>query len=489
MKSNYGKLTRNYIINESNPKYIIDLGAGIFDNASVDTNILITQKNNYTNTTQVAVLNSTLDDLVFKNCSLNLNELWNINNIDFGSIKDKVQQIKTRLIDFNVELNYGILTGANKTFILSKNTADELKKLDPANQEIIKPILRGKDLDRYTATFNDVYLLCTHNGIKSENIPPVDVCNEYPSLIPYFESFGYDFKNRGEQGDTYFNLRNCTYIMKYLGPKILYADIVQNIGKFYLDEDGYFTNDTASIEQQIGETQKSFDDAVKDVTGVLLSDEIKAALESGEYTEEEMALIISGVPISEIHKRRQLNAEKDAQKQDETNKEPEIVTDEKSEVPEPPKVETEITEDVAEPQEPEETEEIPVEQMFADDIAVATAKMYVIKNRFMKKLENIEVDIVKEYASYPANERKPSLRKSIAAKYLVSVAELETQCDAEVEAVLQELKTKLSAVTKDFSVIEKIRKAYADEKSLKKAYYMDIYLNGLRGKPVPKASK
>ena len=245
MKSNYGKLTRNYIINESNPKYIIDLGAGIFDNASVDTNILITQKNNYTNTTQVAVLNSTLDDLVFKNCSLNLNELWNINNIDFGSIKDKVQQIKTRLIDFNVELNYGILTGANKTFILSKNTADELKKLDPANQEIIKPILRGKDLDRYTATFNDVYLLCTHNGIKSENIPPVDVCNEYPSLIPYFESFGYDFKNRGEQGDTYFNLRNCTYIMKYLGPKILYADIVQNIGKFYLDEDGYFTNDTA----------------------------------------------------------------------------------------------------------------------------------------------------------------------------------------------------------------------------------------------------
>lgn len=245
MKSNYGKLTRNYIINESNPKYIIDLGAGIFDNASVDTNILITQKNNYTNTTQVAELNSTLDDLVFKNSSLNLNELWNINNIDFGSIKDKVQQIKTRLIDFNVELNYGILTGANKTFILSKNTADKLKKLDPANQEIIKPILRGKDLDRYTATFNDVYLLCTHNGIKSENIPPVDVCNEYPSLIPYFESFGYDFKNRGEQGDTYFNLRNCTYIMKYLGPKILYADIVQNIGKFYLDEDGYFTNDTA----------------------------------------------------------------------------------------------------------------------------------------------------------------------------------------------------------------------------------------------------
>ena len=42
--------------------------------------------------------------------------------------------------------------------------------LDPKNKELIKPILRGKDLERYGAKFKDIYLLCAHNGVKSENI-------------------------------------------------------------------------------------------------------------------------------------------------------------------------------------------------------------------------------------------------------------------------------------------------------------------------------
>ena len=245
LKSNYGILTRNYILKESSPKYIIDLGAGIFENATVDTNILIAQKCKYIQPTKVAILTSDIHNLTFKDYLLKLNELWNISNVDKLSIKEKIEQIETRLSDFNVELNYGVLTGANKTFILSKEKAQELINLDYKNQELIKPILRGKDLERYSAKFNNVYLLCTHNGVKSENIPPVDIRNDYPTLIPYFESFGDDFKNRGEQGDTYFNLRNCAYIMKYLIPKIIYADIVQETGKFYLDEDGYYTNDTA----------------------------------------------------------------------------------------------------------------------------------------------------------------------------------------------------------------------------------------------------
>ncbi|MGM9817849.1 MAG: Eco57I restriction-modification methylase domain-containing protein [Paludibacteraceae bacterium] len=248
LKSNYGRVTRNYILKESNPRYIIDLGAGVFDNASVDTNILITQKNRYIAPSKVTTLIPdiyNLYNLTFKDYSLKLDELWNINNVDNLSIKEKIEQIHTRLCDFKVELNYGILTGANKTFILSEAKAKELIKLDSKNQELIKPILRGKDLERYSANFKNVYLLCAHNGVRSDNIPPVNIMQDYPTLIPYFDSFGEVFKKRGEQGDTYFNLRNCAYIMKYLLPKILYADIVQDTGKFYLDEDGYYTNDTA----------------------------------------------------------------------------------------------------------------------------------------------------------------------------------------------------------------------------------------------------
>ena len=179
--------------------------------------------------------------------SLSKDDIWNIESCGMMSIKDKIEKIKSHLSDFNVEVDYGILTGANKTFILSKEKAEELISLDSKNKEVIKPILRGKDLERYAAHFNDIYLLCTHNGVKSENVPPINVERDYPSLLPYFESFGEEFRHRGEQGDNFYNLRNCAYIMKYLKPKIIYADIVQDTGKFYLDEDGYFTNDTAFL--------------------------------------------------------------------------------------------------------------------------------------------------------------------------------------------------------------------------------------------------
>ena len=247
LKSNYGAKTRNYIADKTTPKVLIDLGAGVFESATVDTSILLTRKGYQNINTKVSILSSDINNLVFNKMKLLKDNIWNIESYGLQSIKNKIEEIKTHLSDFDVELDYGILTGANKTFILSKEKADELCSLDKKNKEIIKPILRGKDLEKYSATFNNIYLLCTHNGVKSENIPPINVEKDYPTLLQYFESFGDDFKNRGEQGDNYYNLRNCAYIMKYLEPKIIYADIVQDTGKFYLDEDGYFTNDTAFL--------------------------------------------------------------------------------------------------------------------------------------------------------------------------------------------------------------------------------------------------
>ncbi len=270
----------------------------------------------------------------------------------------------------------------------------------------------------------------------------------------------------------------------YAGFKNLVASPVNNIKAAWL----FITNDTDSIKDQLDATKKQFDDAVKDATGTELSDEVKAALESGKYTEEEMALIISGVPIEEIDRRKEL--EKESEIKDEIkDKESEAETDKpiQNEEKEPEQnidLQPAVPPVSQEEQKPEV--EIPVPEV-TDDTAAIIAKMYIIKNKFMKLLENIEVDILNEYISYPKEERNPSLRKSIAGKHISTVASLEIQCDNEVEAVLTELKTKLSALRKDQTIINTIRKAYADEKSLKKAYYMDIYLNGLRGKPVPKA--
>lgn len=247
LKSNYGESLRFFLIKHANPQILLDLGPGVFKNAAVDTNILLWQNSTYAGSTLAGeIYESTyLYGKELSKIELSANSLWNLKAIGFLSIKDKLDNISTTLSSIKVELDYGILTGANKTFLLDRKTRDYLINLDVRNEEIIKPVLRGQDLGRYCATFNEIYLLCAHNGVKKEGIPPINIEKDYPSLVPYFESFGEVFKNRGEQGDTYYNLRNCAYIQKYEKPKIIYADIVQEQGKFYYDEDKYYTNDTA----------------------------------------------------------------------------------------------------------------------------------------------------------------------------------------------------------------------------------------------------
>ena len=241
--SNYGALTRQWLLDNSNPSYIIDLGPDVFDKVSVDTNILITNKAEYVST-KYALLKDRLNELDFFECHLDANSIWNIENARFQSLKYKIDMIKSRLTDFGVELNYGILTGANTAFIINKQKSEELIIKDDKNANLIKPIYRGKDIERYCAIFRDVYLLCFHNGIRAKGISPVKI-QDYPTLKDYFDSFGKEFFNRGEQGYSVYNLRNCAYLDKFKYPKILYADIVQDEGRFYLDEEGYYTNDTA----------------------------------------------------------------------------------------------------------------------------------------------------------------------------------------------------------------------------------------------------
>lgn len=115
----------------------------------------------------------------------------------------------------------------------------------------------------------------------------------------------------------------------------------------------------------------------------------------------------------------------------------------------------------------------------SDDTAATIAKLYVVKSRFVGELTSLEGTIKSAYGALPKEQRVPASRKSIAGQYISVVANLEAQCDAEVDAILAELTTKLQQQGKDTSVVATLRSAYENEKSLKKAYYMDVYMNGI----------
>ena len=105
-------------------------------------------------------------------------------------IKAKMEEVGTPLKQLDVRINYGVKTGLNDAFIIDKAKRDELIAADPKSAEIIRPVLRGRDIKRYHYEFADQYLITTHNGYKSEgiDIPRIDV-NKYPAIKEWLSSF------------------------------------------------------------------------------------------------------------------------------------------------------------------------------------------------------------------------------------------------------------------------------------------------------------
>ena len=149
------------------------------------------------------------------------------------SIKRKIESIGTPLKDWNIKIYRGILTGYNEAFIIDRKKKDELISADPKSAEIIRPILRGRDIKRYGFDFADLWLINRHNGIKEKGIPPVDI-NQYPAVKAHLDKYWDKISVRNDKGDTPYNLRNCVYTDDFSKQKILWGEI-SDIPKFMLD--------------------------------------------------------------------------------------------------------------------------------------------------------------------------------------------------------------------------------------------------------------
>lgn len=271
----------------------------------------------------------------------------------------------------------------------------------------------------------------------------------------------------------------------------------------------FLTSNSDAIETKINENSEKYDDAVSEVLATLneygtgITPEAIEALGSGNYTEEEMIRIISsgGAALDEINREREARAQAEANAQQEQGQSGTDVTP-----PDPVEAGSDgtVPPDVPENHEtgtgvpsgpsadpgpapdrqdkPDRNVTEPPLPVQPDDTAASIAKLYVVRNDFVSRLSGIEKEITDAYVALPKEEHTPASRKRIAGEYLNVVANLELECDAQVETILSDLTAKLTAQNKDTSVVETIRQAYENEKSLKKAYYLDIYTNGISGR-------
>ena len=256
MRAGYGEKTRDFLSHNTDPQLLIDFaGVKIFESATVDTNILLFSKNKNQHKTLCAVTNKQNKDSVRNlsvfvqqegvDCDFSSSESWVILSPIEQSIKRKIEAVGTPLKDWDIQINYGIKTGFNDAFIISTEkrneilancqTEDEYTRTD----ELIRPILRGRDIKKYGYNWANLWLINTHNGIRGQ-LPRIDI-KDYPAVKAHLDQFWNKISTRVDKGDTPYNLRNCAYLDDFNKPKIVYPNMTKYM-PFVYDDMGYYTN-------------------------------------------------------------------------------------------------------------------------------------------------------------------------------------------------------------------------------------------------------
>ena len=323
MRAGYGERTRDFFAKSTNPMLLIDFaGVKIFESATVDTNVLLFAKAANEHKTWCAVTNKQNKDSI-KNlsvfvqqtgteCEFSGSDSWVILSPIEQSIKRKIEAVGTPLKDWDVQINYGIKTGYNDAFIISTEKREEIlancQSEDERKRtaELIRPILRGRDIKRYGYNWAGLYLIATFPSRHYD-------IEQYPAVKNYLLSFGIErleqtgkehnmngekIKARKKTNNKWFETQDSiSYWEDFSKPKIIYPETT--MGAFFaFDENGYFIDKTcfmlisnkAKFLQQILSC-KLFEVAYR---------KIFSSVELGEhgYQYNKHALIKLPVPIS-----------------------------------------------------------------------------------------------------------------------------------------------------------------------------------------------
>ncbi|WP_187943443.1 class I SAM-dependent DNA methyltransferase [Helicobacter pylori] len=270
-RAKYGAKLRGLLLKKTTIVSYMELNAlKVFESATVDTSIMSFIKQEPPKESRFNYCKPTPNDkndlksaspLPMRQNALST-ESFIFANATLLDLRDKIESVGTPLKDWDIQIYRGILTGANEAFIIPTEKRDAiLRNCDDAQKdekgmserertkELIKPILRGKDIKRYSYEWADLWVINTHNGYTSafkSKIPPIDI-EKYPTIKAHLDSHYDAIVTRSDQGDTPYNLRNCAYLEDFEKEKIVYPCIMAKEPCFVYEEKGFYAPAPANI--------------------------------------------------------------------------------------------------------------------------------------------------------------------------------------------------------------------------------------------------
>ncbi|TVV38370.1 hypothetical protein FO437_06565 [Weissella cibaria] len=180
-------------------------------------------------------------------------ESWTILSPIEQIIKSKIEENGIPLKKWNISIQYGVKTGLNDAFIITDEVRKKLIQEDPNSAQIIRPILRGRDIYKDQIRFSNLYVITAYKGIHEI------IESKYPAVYSHLKGFETQLRQRGQvEGKPgksgsmqhhWTELDNNISLEKlddFNSPKILFSEMVKE-PQFYLDKDSYIANDTVTF--------------------------------------------------------------------------------------------------------------------------------------------------------------------------------------------------------------------------------------------------
>ena len=259
-KTKYGKDFRKFILENAKILEYIDFsGKQVFESATVDTSILTYKKSKkdigsflYCDVSKGYKKDKELYTFIEKNSFNYLQIDLNIQSFDFLTpsalrVKKHIEEKGIVLKEWDIEVKSGIKTGFNEAFIIDGKKKDELIEEDSKSAEIIKPLLRGRDIKKYDYKFADKWIIATelHSNEYLEK--------EYPVIFRHLSYYKEKLSKRGQctnrdgKGQHHWleldNNPTQKYFNEFKKEKILWIEL-SDLGKFTLDTKKFYVEMT-----------------------------------------------------------------------------------------------------------------------------------------------------------------------------------------------------------------------------------------------------
>ena len=164
-------------------------------------------------------------------------------------ILDKMRAKGTPLKEWDVSIYRGATTGYNNAFIVDSKTREALVSADPKSAEIIKPVLRGKDIQRFRSRWAGQWLITIFPARQ------LDI-EDFPAIKRHLLNFGKEkleqsgrvlpdgSKARKKTSHSWFELQDATaYHKEFSKEKLIWMDLTEQ-GRFAFDDGSVFCMDT-----------------------------------------------------------------------------------------------------------------------------------------------------------------------------------------------------------------------------------------------------